>query len=336
MADPETKETGNDAMKSLLAKMSMRRFVGLYLGEHEIAVSEVAVTPLGPVEVVSRSEPCPPNELLNVIERVLQSLRAGKRRRLQVAVGLSNSRVFFGTRPLRSGAEASPEAVMQKLLCSANVTTDDLTIDMVKGNINKSPVATVTACRKKYMAAVLAVLQRCGAQACRTEPGPCALVRAAAKKHPPPRRAKTLLRIFLGAAEGLAVLTVDGLPLAWRCFAIPSMSEGMAILSAARTLMSQSRFYGTETPLEYAIVHGRADLHERLAEGGIAQRNRLPHDLARRARARSPDHGLRTGAGLRGSAQRGVRSVAVDEAARLPSATSSPGANWPASACWWL
>jgi hypothetical protein len=257
-------------MKSLLAKMSMRRFVGLYLGEHEVAVSEVAVTPLGPVEIASRTEPCPQNDLLNVIERMLQSLQGRKQRRLQVAIGLPNSRVFFGTRPLRSGAEASPEAVMQKLLCSPNVTTDDLTIDMVKSSINKSPVATVTACRKKYMAAILAVLQRCGAQACRTEPAPCALVRAAAKQYRPPRRAKTLLRIFLGASEGVAVLTVDGLPMAWRCFALPSFSEGMSVLSAARTLMSQSRYYEMETPLEYAIVHGRADLHDRLQKEGLS------------------------------------------------------------------
>ena len=77
-------------MKSLLAKFSMRRFIGLYLGEHEISVSEVAVTPLGAVEVVSRIEPCPPNELLNVIERILQSLQRRKQRRLQVAIGLPN------------------------------------------------------------------------------------------------------------------------------------------------------------------------------------------------------------------------------------------------------
>ncbi len=256
-------------MKSLLAKFSMRRFVGLYLGEHEVAVSEVAVTPLGPVEIVSRTEPCPPNELLNVIERVLQSLQGRKQRRLQVAIGLPNSRVFFGTRPLRGATDTSPAGVMQKLLCSPNVTTDDLTIDMVKSVINKASVATVTACRKKYMAAVLAVLQRCGAQVCRTEPAPCALVRAAAKQHRPPRRATTVLRIFLGAAEGMAVLTINDLPLAWRCFAMPSLSEGMAILSAARTLMSQSRYYEMETPLEYAIVHGRGDLHERLQKEGL-------------------------------------------------------------------
>jgi hypothetical protein len=256
-------------MKSLLAKFALHKFVGLYLGEHEVCVSKVAITPLGPVEISSYTEPCPPNELLNVIERVLQSLQGRKQRRLQVAIGLPNSRVFFGTRPMRSAGDSSPESVMQKLLCSSNVSADDLTIDLIKSTVNKTPVATVTACRKKYMAAVLAVLQRCGALACRTEPAPCALVRAAAKQHHPPRRSKTLLRIFLGATEGLAVLTIDGLPLAWRSFAIPPSSEGMAILSATRTLLSQNRYYEMSTPLDYAIVHGRPELHERLQNEGL-------------------------------------------------------------------
>jgi hypothetical protein len=256
-------------MKSLLAKIALRKFVGLYLGDHEISVSQVAVTPLGPVEIYSHSEPCPPNELLNVIERVLQSLQGRKQRRLQVAIGLPNSRLFFGSRPLRSAGDPSPEGVMQKVLCSSDVSTDDLTIDLVKTAVNKTPVATVTACRKKYMAAVLAVLQRCGAVVCRTEPAPCALVRAAAKQHHPPRRAKTLLRIFLGASDGLAVLSVDGLPLSWRSFAVPPSSEGMAILSAARTLLSQNRHYEMATPLDYVIVHGRAELHERLQNEGL-------------------------------------------------------------------
>jgi hypothetical protein len=263
-----TKGKADCGMKSLLAKLAIRKFVGLYLGEHEVSASMIAVTPLGPVQTASVTEPCPPNELLNVIERVLQSMQGGKRRRLQVAIGLPNSRVFFGTRPVRA-AEATPEAMMQKLLCSANVSTDDLTIDMIKGDVEKTPTATVGACRKKYLAAVLGVLQQYRAQVVRTEPAPCALVRAAARKHRTPRRAKTLLRIFLGAEEGLAVLTVAGLPLAWRSFAMPSFSEGMTILSAARTLLSQSRYYEMSTPLDYAIVHGRADLHDRLQKEGL-------------------------------------------------------------------
>ena len=256
-------------MRSLLARIAIRKFVGLYLGEHEVCASLVAVTPLGPVEIVSRTEPCQPNELLGTIEKVLNSLQGSRRRRLQIAIGLPNSRVFFGTRPVRSGADASPEGMMQKLLCSSNVTTDDLTIDMIKSNVDKMSIATVGACRKKYMAAVLGVLQQCGAQVVRTEPSPCALVRAAAKQHHPPRRAKTLLRIFLGADEGMAVLTVAGLPLAWRSFAMPSFSEGMAVLSAARTLLSQSQYYEMSTPLDYAIVHGRPDLHDRLQKEGL-------------------------------------------------------------------
>lgn len=263
-----------NSMKSLLGKIAIRKFVGLSLGEHEVSASVVAVTPLGPVEILSRTEPCPPNELLGVIERVLQSLQGGRRRRLQIAIGLPNSRVFFGTRPIRTGpnanpADATPEAMVQKLLCSSNVSSDELTIDMIRSTVDKTPLASVGACRKKYMAAVLGVLQQFSAQVVRTEPVPCALVRAAARQHRAPRKAKTLLRIFLGADEGIAVLTVSGLPLAWRAFAMPSFSEGMSILSAARTLLSQSRYYEMATPLDYAIVHGRPDLHDRLQKEGL-------------------------------------------------------------------
>lgn len=263
-------------MKSLLGKIAIRKVVGLYLGEHEVAASEVAVTPLGPIEIASRVEPCAPNELMGTIERVLQSFQNGRRRRLQVGVGLPNSRVFFGTRPLRGGADPSPDAVLQKLLCSSDISTDDLTVDLIKCSIDKAPAASVAACRKKYMAAVLGAMERCGALPIRAEPAACALVRAAAHQHRSPRRAKTLLWIFLGADEGLAVLTTAGLPLAWRPFAMPAFSEGMAILSAARTLLSQNRHHGLESALDYALVHGRPDIHERLQQDG------LPTDMGAR------------------------------------------------------
>jgi hypothetical protein len=256
-------------MKSLLAKIAIRKFVGLYLGEHEVTASLVAVTPLGASEIASYVEPCQPNELLATIEKVLNSLKGSRHRRLQIAIGLPNSRVFFGTRPVRSNSDASPEGMMQKLLYSANVATDDLTIDLIKSSMDKTSIATVAACRKKYMAAILGVLEQCGTQVIRTEPAPCALVRAAAQRYRSPRKATTLLRIFLGADDGMAVLTVGGLPLAWRSFAMPSFSEGMAILSAARTLLSQSQHYEMSTPLDYAIVHGRPDLHDRLQKEGL-------------------------------------------------------------------
>ncbi len=254
------------SLKSLLAKIALRRFVGLYLGEHEVSASEVAVTPLGPVEITTRTEPCPPSELINVIESILPTMKG---RRLQVGVGVPSSRVFYGTLALRGGADPAPESVMQKLLCSSDIAIDELTIDLVKTSVEKAPVASVAACRKKYMAAVLAALDRCNARVVRTEPVACAMVRVAMWLHRPPRRAKALVHVFLGEKEGLAVLTLNGFSLGWRQFALPEFSEGMAILSGVRTLLSQSQYFGMDSPPDHVIVYGRPDMHESLQKDGI-------------------------------------------------------------------
>jgi len=257
-------------MKSLLAKIAMRKVVGLYLGDHEVSVSEVAVTPLGPVQILARSEPCEPNDLMNAVERALQSLQKRRRpRRLQVGIGIPLARVFFGTQTLRGSAVPTPESVLQKLFRSSDISIEDLAYDMAKITCDKTPVACVAACRKKYMTAVLTSLQRCSGIANYAEPAACALVRAAGYYHRTPRRAKTLLWFFLGKEEGVAVLTVAGQPLAWRSFALPSFSEGMAILSSVRTLLSHTQYLGIDVSPEYVIMHGRGDLHERLQKEGL-------------------------------------------------------------------
>ena len=84
-------------MKSLLAKIAVHKAVGLYLGEHEVAVSKVAATPLGPVESLRRANPTRRRTWPSVLERLLAPL-LGRKRRLPVAVGLPGSRLFFGTR----------------------------------------------------------------------------------------------------------------------------------------------------------------------------------------------------------------------------------------------
>ncbi|MBU4398787.1 MAG: hypothetical protein KKE86_05555, partial [Planctomycetes bacterium] len=88
-----------------------------------------------------------------------------------------------------------------------------------------------------------------------------------------PRRSKTTLCVFLGATQGLAAMVAGGQPLAWKTFALPAGAEGAAILSAARTLQTQGKNYGVESSLDYAVIHGRADLHERLRQ------ERLPSEL---------------------------------------------------------
>jgi hypothetical protein len=263
-------------MRSWLAKVAIRKAIGLYLGEREIALSEMVATPLGPVEVTSRVESCSPNEMITVIEQMLESLRGKKRRRLSVAIGLPASRLFFGSRPLRGSTVVTPESVMQKLLCSSNISVEDLTVDLLRTTFNKQEQGSVAACRKKYMAAVLAVLQRCECRPLRAEPAPCALLRVAQQQCRAPRRAKTILRVFLGPQEALATLTVAGFPIGWRSVTLSPGSEGITILSAARTLQSQSKFHGLETTADYVMIHGQPDLQARL------EAESLPSELGTR------------------------------------------------------
>ena len=262
-------------VKSLLAKFALHKAIGLYLGDQEIAVSEVASTPLGPVEIASYSEPCTPETTEEVLRRLTQPLLGGKRR-LPIAVGLPNSRIFFGTRLTRTGGEVSAESVLQKAFSSPNIRVDDLTVDLIRGEVNRMPVASVAACRKKYMNGVIALLTQSGIRPHNAEPDPCAMVRCAAQLHRFPRKSKTVLCIFLNAGHGLAVLLSGGLTLAWKHFFLAEDSENLAILSAARTLQTQIKHYGIESAADYAMIFGREEIHERL------RKEQLPSDLGTR------------------------------------------------------
>jgi hypothetical protein len=267
-------------VRTLLAKIALHKAVGLYLGEHEVTVSQVAATLLGPVETASASQPYTPEadgaaveqqlapmdtpENLDAVIGELLAPLVGRKRRLPVAVGLAGRRLFFTARPLKDDRSTTPEEALQDALRSPNINVDELAIDLLRGKVKKLSVASLAVCRKKYMNGLLAALGGLGVRPYRAEPAPCALVRLAACRRGFPRRAETLLCVFLGVKEGLAVLVAGGLSLAWRSFPLPPGSEGPAILSAARTLRIQQQHYGIEFSPEYAVVHGRPDLHERL------------------------------------------------------------------------
>jgi hypothetical protein len=51
---------------------------------------------------------------------------------------------------------------------------------------------------------------------------------------------------------------------------LPSFSEGLAILSAVRTLRTLNDHYGLESEIDYVTIHGRVDLHERLQKEQFA------------------------------------------------------------------
>ena len=120
-------------MKSLLAKIAVHKAVGLYLGEHEVAVSKVAATPLGPVEIASSAAPCTAGRLGGGGSSGCSGRcwAAGAACRWRWGCPAPASSSARGRRS--AGDAATPEAVLQKALCSSNICVDDLTADLLQG-----------------------------------------------------------------------------------------------------------------------------------------------------------------------------------------------------------
>ena len=260
-------------MKSLLAKLPMLKAIGLYLGDQEIVISRVASTPLGLVETARCRETCSPQDRQSVLSRLLTPLLGrDKHRRVLIAVGLPAAQFFFATRPLRTvGADATPEVLLQKALQSPTICVDEFHVDVIKSQWNKVPIASVAACRRKLLSEVLAMLEHCGVRPFRVEPDCSALLRTGAERHRPPRRAKTVLHVFLNGTQGLAVLAAAALPVAWRKFALPAGREAPEISSVERTLRALGKHYGIEAPLDAVVIYGRGDLHAQLEEEAAAE-----------------------------------------------------------------
>lgn len=272
-------------MRALLNRLALRKDIGLAIGDREVAVSEVATTPLGRVEVARDREPIGDDGLAAAVDRVLARRFTKKDlAKARVAIGLPALRVFFSTRPIQAdNREASPEVLLHEVLQSPSLNIDDMTVDMIRLRLGQRPLASLAACRKKYLSGVLAALEAAGVEPCVAEPSPCALLRDATRRLRAPGRSKAFVRVILGDAGGLAVLTAaPAVPLMWRAFDLPAGGEAQAIRASVASLASLGRFCGQEGEVDAVLIHGRPDLGP-LAE--VADAEALPgvkalrHDL---------------------------------------------------------
>ena len=250
-------------MHAVLSRLALRKDIGLAIGDREVAVSEVATTPLGRVEVIRDREPIGDDGLGPAVARLL-SRRFTKKdlAKARVAIGLPALRVFFSTRPIQAdNREASPEVLLHEVLQSPNLNTDDMVVDMIRLRPGQRPLASIVACRKKYLSGVLSALEAGGVEPWVAEPSPCALLRDAARRLRPPGRSKAYVRAILGDGQGLAVLiTAPEATLLWRPFDLPAGGEAAAIRAAAAALGSLGRFCGQEGDVDAVLIHGRPDL----------------------------------------------------------------------------
>jgi len=249
-------------LRGLLDKLAFRQAVGVYVGDHEVTVSRVALGLAGPVELSSRTEPCEPEDLGAVLARLLKPLAAARKAfRPAVSIGLPTLRVFFATKALQStDHDAAPGMLLHEVLRSSNVNVDEMEVDLIKAQPGKKPLALLVAGRRKYLAGLLAAVTRCGFRPLRAEPAPFALVRLAAARWPGPRRARTVVRVFLGDGQGVAVLVAGEQPLSWRVFELPPGGEAAAVRSTAKAVQIIARFRGDIGAPDAVLVHGRPDL----------------------------------------------------------------------------
>jgi Tfp pilus assembly protein PilN len=75
-----------------------------------------------------------------------------------------------------------------------------------------------------------------------------------------------VLRIFLGATQGLIVLLEGPRPVAWRSLPMVRGAELGMIVSVVRMLNVLRPNFGMERPIDVALIHGRMDLSSQLSE----------------------------------------------------------------------
>jgi hypothetical protein len=248
-------------IRSLLARVAFRKPTGLYIGEREVTLCRVASTLLGPVELETRCEPSGPEQLPVVLERLFRSY-ATKRGspRVRLALGLPATAVFFSTRlGDAAGRVASRKVLLQEAIRSPSVNVDELECDITTAQPGKHPLLSLIACKRRYLATMMEDLQSCGVRVLRAEPAPLALLRLGARRYRGPRKG-TVVRAFLGPAQGVAVLLKGAMPLSWRTFELPAGGEAAEVLATALALQVVGRHCGEAGTLDAVILHGRADL----------------------------------------------------------------------------
>jgi hypothetical protein len=264
-------------LKELLARFMPHKGIGLYIGEHDVAVSQVVATPLGVVETVRLSEAYAPDELAGVVARLLKPLTSSPKRTPPIAVGIPARRVFFSTRPIQADSSgASPQAMLRDILRSPTVCIDEMTVEVTKGEFGKRTLASITSCRKEYLTDLLRTLRSCGVQPFRTEPAPLALLRVGILKRRARRGTKLVLRLFLHETEALAVVTAGHLCILWKPFKLSGAEDAVAVGAAIRSSQTLIRHCGIDLPLDIVLVHGRADLREELTSEEFVQRVGIP------------------------------------------------------------
>jgi hypothetical protein len=253
--------------------VAFRKSIGVYVADRELTVRLVGLGPLGLVELDGGATTYDPEDLPAAVESLVKAMIPAKRSiRTKVSIGLPPIRVFFAARPLQlTDKDAAKTDLLHDLLKSSNVNVDDMEVDLIRAQPGKRSIAVILASRRKYLSALMAAFSAFGVRPHRVEPAPFALIRLAAARHKPPRKARTIVRVFLGPTGGVSVLQSGDLPIAWRAFELPPGNEASAVVGAVKALTIVARFRAEIGACDCVLLHGRPELAEALAADAVRQ-----------------------------------------------------------------
>ena len=185
------------------------------------------------------------------------SLRRGSKRARPgpwIQVGLPESRLFQATVPITPSNRLSPpQNFFLEAVQSTNLRAEDRIIDLIKIEINKQPLACLSACPRSLVTELAEMLGRLGTRIAVIEPSPMGLLRAAASGAPAPRGSRLCLRFFLGRKQAIGMEVAGDQPLFWHTFDLVPGEESASILAAYSTLWMLGRHSRISVPIDRVV-----------------------------------------------------------------------------------
>jgi hypothetical protein len=228
-------------VRGLSAKISWFPAVGVYLSEDQLTLTRIASSPSGTVVLGTHRQAADKDNPGASLQRLLtEQLTPRQRRRLPVCLGLAAEQTFFTTRHFPAEKEAL--TVEQMLSVSTNGAWDKSQAlgDAVRIKVQGRDVYSVAACRRALAEQLSSAMRAAGVAHYRLEPAPWSMLAPADEAEAPPKKWKCLVRVFLNAGGGLAVLVIEGRCVLWRRFALTPGQEPAIITSCVRTLQIHS------------------------------------------------------------------------------------------------
>jgi hypothetical protein len=248
-------------MLPLLAKIGLPQSIGLYFDGPAMHATVLVATPFGRLQLATCTEPFDPEQPAEAVRRLLSKLPRRGFGRTPVAIGVPVEETYFTSRPINvGGSEASPRVLLREALRSPNVHVDDMTVDVVKSQPDRRCVASIVACKSRYIEPLVKAIQQQDLRLVRAEPAASALLRVARRQYRPPRKAGVVVRVFLSQTHLLAVFTAKHQPLMWRRVQLPRGDEASAIVTSIRSLVAAKEHCGVQSDPSLVVIHGRPDL----------------------------------------------------------------------------